>query len=195
MRAPRRSVVTLISLLALGFAPLRSEAQEKLGSGAPPPPAPPAEAAPQPAPPEVTWEFAADPAAVRTALLGLLEAEAFPLLGEATETELTTDFTEFAAGRFGRSVAMPPPRVSPTFPFYQTNKMQTGKVRLHALLEPNGTGTRVRVDASLLSRAMNRLTYEWTEIPRESNGTIEKYFLDKLEERLSPGRPQTAPSH
>jgi hypothetical protein len=73
--------------------------------------------------------------------------------------------------------------------------MQTGKVRLHALLEPNGTGTRVRVDASLLSRAMNRLTYEWTEIPRESNGTIEKYFLDKLEERLSPGRPQTAPSH
>ena len=195
MRAPRRAVVTLVWLLGPAIAPLRAEPQEKLPSGEAPTPASPAEPAPQTAPVEAAREFAAPPAAVRTALLGLLQAEAFPLTAEATETEITTEFTEFAAGRFGRSVATPAPKVSPTFPFYQTNKMQTGKARLHASIEPDGTGSRVRVAASLLSPAVNRLTYEAVEIPRESNGAIEKYFLDKLEERLSAGAPQTAPAH
>ena len=195
MSEARRPAVTLLWLLAVVIAPVGAEAQEKVGSGGAPVPTSPAEAAPQAAPPEAAREFAAEPAAVRAAFLGLLEAEAFPLSGEATETEITTEFTQFAAGRFGRSVAMPPPKVSPTFPFYQTNKMQTGKARLHASIETNGTGSRVRVEASLLSPAVNRLTYESAEIPRESNGTIEKYFLDRLEERLAAGTPQTAPSH
>jgi len=192
MRAPRRVVVPVLWLLALVAAPLRVEAQEKVSSPAAPPPA--AEE-PQTAPAEVARVFVAEPAAVRAAYLDLLRAEAFPLTPGASETEIVTEFTEFAAGRFGRSVATPPPKVSPTFPFYQTNKMQTGKARLRASIEANGTGSRVRVEALLLSAAINRLTYEPAEIPRQSNGTIEKYFLDKLEERLSAGQPQTAPAH
>jgi len=192
MRAPRRSVVSLLGLLALAAAAPRVDAQEEVSSARSPSPA---ESAPQTAPAEVTREFAADPAAVRAALLGLLQAETFALAQEASGTEIVTDFTEFAANRFGRDVATPPPKVSPTFPFYQKNKMSTGKARLRATIEANGTGSRVRVEALLMSPAFNRLTYEPAEIPRQSNGTIEKYFLDKLEERLSAGLPQTAPSH
>jgi hypothetical protein len=150
---------------------------------------------PQTAPAEVAREFVADPPAVRTAFLALLQEEAFPLTPDSSGMEIVTEFTYFAANRFGHNVAMPPPKVSPTFPFYQMNNMVTGKARLRASIESNGTGSRVRVEALLLSPAVNRLTYESVEIPRDSNGTIEKHFLDKLEERLSAAQPQTAPSH
>ena len=195
MRAPRHPVVFVVLwLLMLAAAPRRADAQEKVSSAGAPAPEAPAEPAPQTAPVEAARGFAVDAATVRTALLGLLQDEAFPLTPEPSG-EIVTEFTYFAPSRFGRSVATAPPKVSPTFPFYQTNEMQTGKARLHASIEPNGAGSRVRVEALLMSPAFNRLTYERAEIPRQSNGTIERYFLDKLEERLSAGKPQTAPSH
>jgi len=193
MRASCRPVVRLLALLAVAASPYWVEAREKV-QAEDVPIAPPAEEPHAPAA-EPVRDLGASPAEVRTALLTLLQEEAFPLAKDGSETEIVTEFTPFAANRFGHNVAMPPPKVSPTFPYYQMNRMVTGKARLRVTIEAREKGSRVRIDASLLSPAVNRMTYESTEIPRQSNGAIEQYFLDRLEARLTPGKPQTAPSN
>lgn len=196
-----------ILCIALAALPLLGLAQDKVpvarprpetapAAGTPPPgEAPPAAPAEAVRPPEPLRDIAASPEKVRAALLEILAQEGLPLSAESSDAEVVTEFVVFAPDRFGPDVALPPPAISPTFPFYQKHTMNTGKLRLRALLEPAGEGCRVRLTALLMADAFNRATYERTEIPRDSNGRIEKHFLDALTARLEPGAPQTAPSH
>jgi hypothetical protein len=173
-----------------------------VGPPAQAPAPPPAEAAPAPDPLQpgpdaarVERTFAATPEATHAALLDLLHQEGLTLEPTSTDSDLVTEMTLFPPDRYGPMVAKEPPPISPAYPFYQKREMNTGKFQLHVHLEPAGGGCRVRIEAAIVAEAFNRATYEHAEIPRESNGTIEKHFADALAARLQPGTPQTAPSH
>ena len=99
------------------------------------------------------------------------------------------DFLEFERGRFGPSVAIKPPRLSWDYGIYHRVILDVGRCRLKLSIRPSRQGTRVSVAAVLEEFTFHRDLMEFLWAPRESNGAIETYLLDALEEVLKNPTP------
>lgn len=100
-----------------------------------------------------------------------------------------TDFMEFERGRFGPSVAIKPRRLSWDYGIYHRVMLDVGRCRLKLSVRPSRQGTRVSVAAVLEEFTFHRDLLEYLWASRESNGAIETYVLDALEEILKDSTP------
>ena len=141
--------------------------------------------------PEAVREYAAEEDELRAAVLAAFAAAGLVLESgpEDGDGEILTAYLPFTKADFGTDVATPPPIVSRTYPFYQPQKLGTGKYRMRATVEAREGGGRLTLTAMLRAGGLNRLTYEHQELDRTSNGTIERQFHDRIAARLGPATP------
>ncbi|HXI03598.1 MAG TPA: hypothetical protein VNI57_10520 [Candidatus Saccharimonadales bacterium] len=115
----------------------------------------------------------------------MLEAEQVPILSEDSNTGLVqTDFKIFdeMKGPF-RDVATPPRTASRTWPIRQWVHLDRGRYKLEILVTPDDK-TRVSIRSYIEERAFHIGADQRIWAERYSNGTIEKYFFDKLDKIL-----------
>ena len=137
---------------------------------------------------EVSRDFHAILEEVREALLAVLEKAGIPL----EEKEMVTAWTSIDPETLGLDVAEPPPRFSATYPIpHRRNVVFNGNYRLLVRIVPGEDGSRVGLVAEIYE--VLAIVVGRARVQRTSNGTIEKFFLDRLEQRLSPPKAQPKP--
>ena len=141
----------------------------------------------------VTRDLPVGPERAREVLLALLEEAGLELDPEAEREEVVTQHADFGRDQFGEDVATPPPRFSPVYPYVQPVRVKQGSYRLRARFQPLVGGSRVTLVVEIVIQAWDRATHEQTGLGRNSNGTIEKHFFEKLESRVRPPSTQPAP--
>lgn len=104
---------------------------------------------------------------------------------------IQTRWTEFSEGTFGPSVATKPPRLTWEYGYYHKVKLDSGRSQLKIGIVPSKGGTRVSVSAEIQEYSFHRDLREYNWVERDSNGAIELFFLDRLNESLNG--PSTAP--
>lgn len=144
---------------------------------------------PAPTPIVPTWverEIPSHIENVKGVLCSTLERAGLTIEEEAggVEGEIVTAWLEFEREDFGRNVALDAPLITRLYPFIQPIRLHKGRYRLRARIEPREQATRIALQAEILARAFNRMTYEHVEVERLSNGIIETTFHARIEEAL-----------
>ena len=182
-----RELATLVILAALGTVCAVAQSPEPQQA-----PGPPDERSwDAPMEPQFPRDFAVRPKVVRKAIVKVIKGIGMSVDEEADEKNavILTRFALFERDDYGIDVAEEPPRQSPTYPFWQPVKLARGYYRLHFRLEPIQGGTRVLLTVQLVAAGLNRRTYEHVNLPRTSNGTIEKVVMERLEKHLGVSEP------
>jgi hypothetical protein len=97
---------------------------------------------------------------------------------------IQTGWYEFAEGTFGPNVAIKPPRLTWEYGYYHIVKLASGRSRLKISVVPSKGGIRVSVHASVQEYSFHRDLREWDWVSRDSNGSIERFFMERLGEIL-----------
>lgn len=167
--------MTFLALLALALHPAWAQEDDVVH--------------PEVEPLQVVWEFDAEPARVREALLQVLEDEEMALDPESGEEGIVTVYVRFRSEHYGAdNVAEPGPNLSEQYLFVQPRKVRVGKMRLRARIEAPDQGTRVHLELDLKVQAFHALARggeAWAV--RRSNGSIEAYLQGRLQAALEQG--------
>jgi len=145
-----------------------------------------------PGEPDAARDFPTRPKATRKALGTVLEEAGLAVDRKAKDEDLLTGFTWFTRKDFGYNVATEPPKIEPLYPFLQSNQLSIGHYRLRVRLTPTDGGTRVALIAQIVAPAFNMATQDHLDMERQSNGTIEKTILDRLQQLLDPTPPDAS---
>ena len=137
---------------------------------------------------EISRDFHAILEEVREALLAVLEKAGIPL----EEKDMVTAWTSIGPETPASDVAEPTPPFSPTYPILQRKAVFNGNYRLLVRIVPGEDGSRVGLVAEIYE-VLPTIDFIRVRVQRTSNGTIEKLFLDRLEQRLSPPKAQPRP--
>lgn len=190
MRALRSKRVLYLALALIGIPAVSSQTSESVSEKKFPKVPPPVTS------PWRTLEVSADPDRVRTELLSLFKTEGLTVVEEKrSEAILRTDLIPFDPKKFAVSVAIPPPKATAEYPYYQMNAMRIGRFGLESHVVRRGPGrTRLDLRALLEIQALSKNQGVMLWVPRISNGEIEKIYLSRLAFRLEPQSAPSSPS-
>jgi hypothetical protein len=140
-------------------------------------------------------QFGAPLERVRAELLTLLKEDGLTVVPEETEEgRFVTDIVEFDDKKFGVDVSIPPPKLSPKYPYAQLNSMTSGRYGLEGRLRPLSAGmTRLELRANLETRGMDQKARAMRWIPRYSNGEVERSLFTRLASRILKPVPDGSP--
>ncbi len=119
---------------------------------------------------------------VRDAFLAILKEEGLDVTrGEEPPDSFVTSLVEFDKKKFGVQVSIPPPKLSPKYPYAQLNQMYSGKYGLEGHFSRlSAEQTRLDLRAELQILAMDEKARAERWVPRYSNGEVERYYFTRL---------------
>jgi hypothetical protein len=134
---------------------------------------------------EIVRIVEADVDEARNALLEVLEEDAITPDGELLDMDFVTSFATIEPGKFEGDVARPVPPFSLLRPILQPRVPRRANYRLWVRIAKIDEGTRVGLVAEMYQRLYSLTGL--ANVEQTSTGTIEKHYLDRLEQRLAEG--------
>lgn len=150
----------------------------------PPPSLPPSAYAVGDPPPPVEKSYRKKPAKVFEALMSVLKETEVPIeTSDAATGYVKSQLLAFDYKRF-YNVATPPPDLTKERPIRQRMGLNSGWFSIEAQIAKAEGGSHVTMQAYIEERAFNAKEGRMLNVQRWSNGTIEKYFYDRIDQAL-----------